>query len=191
MGKMALASASEVMLENFALLPSSSLEDDHFRVTRAAKKNCPPVKVQNGFSPFAFLAFILISINTIMNISNNISNNNNNRNNNNNDNNNNNLFSSNNVNMRRSFDFVPDSESELIEALQSGIISPWSPKLFETLRRSGEGSQKRILKAPQLMHRWLYLVGKAFPQCLVNFSCQLSNMFQWSEGNCDALECPL
>ena len=107
--KMALASASEVMLENFALLPSSSLEDDHFRVTRAAKKKCPPVKVQNGFSPFAFLAFILISINTIMNISNNISNNNNNRNNNNNDNNNNNLFSSNNVNMRRSFDFVPDS----------------------------------------------------------------------------------
>ena len=106
---MALASASEVMLENFALLPSSSLEDDHFRVTRAAKKKCPPVKVQNGFSPFAFLAFILISINTIMNISNNISNNNNNRNNNNNDNNNNNLFSSNNVNMRRSFDFVPDS----------------------------------------------------------------------------------
>ena len=71
------------------------------------------------------------------------------------------------------------TESELIEALQSGIISPWSPKLFETLRRSGEGSQKRILKAPQLMHRWLYLVGKAFPQCLVNFSCQLSNMFQW------------
>ena len=107
--KMALASASEVMLENFALLPSSSLEDDHFRVTRAAKKKCPPVKVKNGFSPFAFLAFILISINTIMNISNNISNNNNNRNNNNNDNNNNNLFSSNNVNMRRSFDFVPDS----------------------------------------------------------------------------------
>ena len=93
----------EVMLANFTLNTIAS--EDHFRVIRAAKK-CPPVKVQNGFSPFAFLAFILISINTIMNISNNISNNNNNRNNNNNDNNNNNLFSSNNVNMRRSFDVI-------------------------------------------------------------------------------------
>ena len=102
---MAAAAASEVMLENFALDEIG----DHFRVTRAAAKKCPPVKVQNGFSPFAFLAFILISINTIMNISNNISNNNNNRNNNNNDNNNNNLFSSNNVNMRRSFNEIPDS----------------------------------------------------------------------------------
>merc|ERR1711950_110610 len=90
--KMAAAAASEVMLENFALDEIG----DHFRVNRAAAKKCPPVKVQNGFSPFAFLAFILISINTIMNISNNISNNNN-------------LFSSNNVNMRRSFDEIPDS----------------------------------------------------------------------------------
>ena len=53
------------------------------RVIRSAKQKCPPVKVNKGFSPFAFLAFILISVNTIMNISNNISNNNNNRNNNN------------------------------------------------------------------------------------------------------------
>ena len=68
------------------------------------------------------------------------------------------------------------SESELIEALKSGIVSPWSPKLFETLRRGN----LRTLKAPELMHRWLYLViVKAFPQCLLNFSCQLSNTFQW------------
>ena len=53
------------------------------RVIRSAKQKCPPVKVNKGFSPFAFLAFILISVNTIMNISNNISNNNNNNNNNN------------------------------------------------------------------------------------------------------------
>ena len=69
------AAASEVMLENFAAALDEiapSLDGDHFRVTRAAAKKCPPVKVQNGFSPFAFLAFILISINTIMNISNNI-----------------------------------------------------------------------------------------------------------------------
>ena len=46
------------------------------RVIRSAKQKCPPVKVNKGFSPFAFLAFILISVNTIMNISNNISNNN-------------------------------------------------------------------------------------------------------------------
>ena len=62
---------------------------------------CPPVKSSNGFSPFAFLGFILISINTVMNIANNLSNNNNNRNNNNRDNNNNNLFNSNNVNEKR------------------------------------------------------------------------------------------
>ena len=60
-----------------------AIEDEVFRVIRSAKQKCPPVKVNKGFSPFAFLAFILISVNTIINISNNISNNNNNRNNNN------------------------------------------------------------------------------------------------------------
>ena len=55
-------------------LEAMTSEIHHFDI-RSAK--CPPAKT-NGFSPFAFLAFILISVNTIMNISNNISNNNNN-----------------------------------------------------------------------------------------------------------------
>merc|ERR1712080_127738 len=52
--------------------------------------SCPP---QTGFNAFAFLAFILIAIDTIMNINNNINNNNNNNNN----------FEAMNMNMRRSF----------------------------------------------------------------------------------------
>ena len=42
------------------------LETRHHRLIRSAEK-CPPIK-SNGFSPFAFLAFILISVNTVMNI---------------------------------------------------------------------------------------------------------------------------
>ena len=66
-----------------AVVEAANLDEAKVRVIRSAKQKCPPVKVNKGFSPFAFLAFILISVNTIMNISNNISNNNNNRNNNN------------------------------------------------------------------------------------------------------------
>ena len=99
--KMSMEELSNSMLSIESLL--STLDGNpeflHHRVTRGAKK-CPPVKT-TGFSPFAFLAFILISINTISNISNNISNNNNNNNNNNDDNNNNNLFNSNNKSERR------------------------------------------------------------------------------------------
>ena len=86
-------------LETAATIQDRAIEIEEHRVIRSAKK-CPTVKT-NGFSPFAFLAFILISINTVMNISNNISNNNNNNNNNDNDNNNNNLFNSNNVSERK------------------------------------------------------------------------------------------
>ena len=97
-------SNSILSIESLLSAAASTLDGNyefqqHHRVTRGAKK-CPPVKT-TGFSPFAFLAFILISINTISNISNNISNNNNNNNNNNDDNNNNNLFNSNNKSERR------------------------------------------------------------------------------------------
>ena len=53
-----------------ATIQDRAIEIEEHRVIRSAKK-CPTVKT-NGFSPFAFLAFILISINTVMNISNNI-----------------------------------------------------------------------------------------------------------------------
>ena len=46
---------------------------------RSGDASCPP---QTGFNTFAFLAFILLTIDTIMNINNNLNNNNNNNNNN-------------------------------------------------------------------------------------------------------------
>ena len=46
---------------------------------RSGDASCP---TQTGFNAFAFLAFILLTIDTIMNINNNINNNNNNNNNN-------------------------------------------------------------------------------------------------------------
>ena len=151
----------------------------HGLVRRSAK--CPPVKATNGFSPFAFLAFILISINTVMNISNNISNNNNNRNNNNDDNNNNNLFNSNNVNKaerrRRSWRSLAMQleEEELVADLRNHILSPWSMEFFDHLRsRSSSSLEKRPLSL-QMMHQWLHLTIKAFPSCLYNFGCEMAD----------------
>merc|ERR1719264_2483437 len=79
-----------------SLLPSSSLSISSSKSlpTTGARSwtsearsaaSCPP---QTGFNAFAFLAFILIAIDTIMNINNNINNNNNNNDRNNNNNNN-------------------------------------------------------------------------------------------------------
>ena len=70
---------------------------------RSAGASCPP---QTGFNAFAFLAFILMTIDTIMNINNNLNNNLNSNNNNDRNNNNNNMFESMNMNERRSFDQV-------------------------------------------------------------------------------------
>ena len=83
------------------------------------------------------------------------------------------------------------AEIELIEALRSGIVSPWSPKLFETLRQGGYGGLGGHTKAPQLMHRWLYFVLKAFPHCLVNFACQFTNTLNSSNRDCQNESCPL
>ena len=88
-----LASSSS---ENFATTATSSFPWEG----RSASAECPP---QTGFNAFAFLAFILIAIDTIMNINNNINNNNNNNNNNDRNNNNNNNFEAMNMNVRRSF----------------------------------------------------------------------------------------
>ena len=114
----------------------------HHRVTRGAKK-CPPVKT-TGFSPFAFLAFILISINTISNISNNISNNNNNNNNNNDDNNNNNLFNSNNKSERRKR-----------KGLQIPGIYFWFSLFANTLLLCNAASSSNVIIVVDINHvRW-------------------------------------
>ena len=57
--------------------------------------SCP---TQTGFNSFAFLAFILLTIDTLMNINNNLNNSNNDSNNNDRNNNNNNMYESMNTN---------------------------------------------------------------------------------------------
>ena len=59
------------MNQVFAVTATTEAAGFEVNLVRRSAKECPPVKA-NGFSPFAFLAFILISINTVMNIANNI-----------------------------------------------------------------------------------------------------------------------
>merc|ERR1712037_79723 len=131
-----------------SLLPSSSLSISSSKSlpTTGARSwtsearsaaSCPP---QTGFNAFAFLAFILIAIDTIMNINNNINNNNNN--NNNNDRNNNNNFEAMNMNMKRSFkEDNLCSEVAAAESLLNNGSSPWSPEVWTAVagKRRGLG----------------------------------------------------
>ena len=96
------------------------------RSASSGSSSCPP---QTGFNAFAFLAFILIAIDTIMNINNNINNNNNNNNNNDRNNNNNNNFEAMNMNVRRSF-----KEDNLCpEVMQSLFYNAWLQTIFKTI----------------------------------------------------------
>jgi hypothetical protein len=181
---------------DFMSLDHGLLEQHHL-VTRSSAK-CPPIKTK-GFSPFAFLAFILISVNTVMNISNNLSNNNNNNNNNNDDNNNNNLFNSNNVNMRRSF--FSSNNAEM--ALKNGT-SPWDLEIFEAIRHGhghGGGHQQHPRRSGlEVMHHWLKMVLLSRPSCALTIGCALGEMWspesssEWHHRICDsqiAFQCPL
>ena len=112
-------------------------------ISEARSASCPP---QTGFNAFAFLAFILIAIDTIMNINNNINNNNNNNNNNDRNNNNNNNFEAMNMNSRsfkennlcpevipaslRLIDNCVKTQVASAEALLSNGSSPWSPEVW-------------------------------------------------------------
>ena len=114
--------------------------------SEARSASCPP---QTGFNAFAFLAFILIAIDTIMNINNNINNNNNNNNNNDRNNNNNNNFEAMNMNSRsfkennicpevipaslRLIDSCVKTQVASAEALLSNGSSPWSPEVWTAL----------------------------------------------------------
>merc|ERR1712060_932825 len=106
--------------------------------SEARSASCPP---QTGFNAFAFLAFILIAIDTIMNINNNINNNNNNNNNNDRNNNNNNNFEAMNMNSRsfKENNICPEVASA--EALLSNGSSPWSPEVWTAVagKRRGLG----------------------------------------------------
>merc|ERR1719461_954251 len=118
--------------------PSPSLESGR------SSDSCP---TQTGFNAFAFLAFILLTIDTIMNINNNL-NNNNNRN-----NNNNNMFESMDMNERRSFhqeSFLSSSVLKVQKMLAEGT-NPWDKSVFEALR----GDDKEISSGPQVMQNWM------------------------------------
>ena len=114
-----LASSSSFSSENFSTTATSSLPWEG----RSASAECPP---QTGFNAFAFLAFILIAIDTIMNINNNINNNNNNNNNNDRNNNNNNNFEAMNMNVRRSF----QEDGFCMEVLYHSVTKQYSKYYF-------------------------------------------------------------
>ena len=62
-----------------------------------------------------------------------------------------------------------DDDSEVILALRNKSISPWSWKFFELVRLKSDlvGGG-----APVMMHKWISLVAKAFPGCVINFICE-------------------
>lgn len=155
---------------------------------RSADASCPP---QTGFNAFAFLAFILLTIDTIMNINNNLNNNNNSNNNNDRNNNNNNMFESMNMNERRAFhkeSLLPPSALKVQKMLSQGK-SPWDRKVFETLR-----SSDKVSSGPEVMAMWLSSVVTAHPACIMVIPC-LAAQEVWGQeqgGFCpDKLTCPL
>merc|ERR1712109_295884 len=149
-----LASSSS---ENFATTATSSFPWEG----RSASAECPP---QTGFNAFAFLAFILIAIDTIMNINNNINNNNNNNNNNDRNNNNNNNFEAMNMNVRRSFQEDGSCKEVLAgKLLLSNGTSPWSPEVWNTVAGPNRGLV--------VMRRWMEALALSHPVCLVVLPC--------------------
>merc|ERR1712014_56734 len=141
---------------------------------RSASAECPP---QTGFNAFAFLAFILLTIDTVMNINNNISNNNNNNNNNDRNNNNNNNFESMNMNMNSGRGLgnnitAPDILfSERVSTLmKENNLSPWDRKVFKELQE--ELRERNLLRSNvDLIKVWLVSVILTSPSCLVVIPC--------------------
>merc|ERR1712083_864318 len=124
--------------------------------SEARSASCPP---QTGFNAFAFLAFILIAIDTIMNINNNINNNNNNNNNNDRNNNNNNNFEAMNMNSRsfKENNICPEVASA--EALLSNGSSPWSPEVWTAV--AGKTLAKR--RGLGVVRGWVEALTRAHP----------------------------
>jgi hypothetical protein len=123
-----------------------------------------PAPAPAGISPFALLAFLLISVNTISNIINSINNNNNNNNNNRDNNNNNNNLQAMNMNARSIYfedgkafrkkaghpfppkHFAAQSSEKAEEAFRRLLTSgadPWDASIFRQLRTLDGTSQKR------------------------------------------------
>merc|ERR1711868_50958 len=112
---------------------------------RSSGDACP---TQTGFNAFAFLAFILLAIDTIMNINNNLNNNNNNRNNNNRNNNNNNRYEQMNMNMnsrkRKSFETNLTSMQIIEKMMLEENVSPWSKEIFLELMKDKSPEQNGL-----------------------------------------------
>ena len=160
-------------MSNITLPMFDSFHED-FSVS-ARSSSCPP---QTGFNAFAFLAFILLTIDTIMNINNNLNNNNNNRNNNNRNNNNNNRYEQMNMNMnsrkKKSFD-DDDDDDEDVDALDTVVkmmteenVSPWDRRVFHHLLDQESRSQDTGLK---VMEWWMTSVARSHPACLLVVPC--------------------
>merc|ERR1712150_430982 len=79
---------------------------------------------------------------------------------------------------------INSEDEKIIDALRRKILSPWNWKLFEIIRKKQQSSLK-------LMHHWLYLVNRAFPECLQVLGCEFFNTFRINGGYCSIDECPL
>ena len=158
------------MLENITSIISDQ-DRDIFSGRSAA--SCPP---QTGFNAFAFLAFILLTIDTLMNINNNLNNNNNNRNNNNRNNNNNNRYEQMNMNMnsrkKKSLDSDSLTAMESVEKMMiEESVSPWDKRIFQELLAEGSGLG--------VMEKWMTSVARAHPECLLAIPCMTSQEWGW------------
>jgi len=157
---------------------------------RSSGDACP---TQTGFNAFAFLAFILLAIDTIMNINNNLNNSNNNRNNNNRNNNNNNMFESMNMNMntgkrkKKSIETGHESINNLENMIIEEQLSPWDKRIFEELMNSSE------TRGLDIMEKWILTTMKIYPSCLLVIPCQAAQ--EWTNTNYEIcpnkFNCPL
>merc|ERR1712156_584090 len=149
-----LASSSS---ENFSTTATSSFPWEG----RSASAECPP---QTGFNAFAFLAFILLAIDTIMNINNNINNNQNNNNNNDRNNNNNNMFENMQMNMNSGRMLTGLSSVRAEALLKGGNVSPWDKQIFKELHQEMQetGGHSKV----DVMRAWLVSVMVSSPSCL-------------------------
>ena len=144
--------------------------------------SCP---TQTGFNAFAFLAFILLTIDTLMNINNNLNNSNNNNNNNDRNNNNNNMYESmnTNTNSRRRRGAALD---RAVEMMAEEEVSPWDRRLVAQLLEAGDSRGLGAVEA------WLGSVLRAAPACAAVVPCLAAAEWTGARLTCpDTNLCPL
>ena len=150
--------------------------------------SCP---TQTGFNALAFLAFILLTIDTLMNINNNLNNSNNNNNNNDRNNNNNNMYESMNTNTNTGRRLGGAAgrgaaQDRAVEMMVEEEVSPWDPRLVAQLL---EAEDSRGLGA---VEAWLSSVLRAAPACAAVVPCLAAAEWTGARLSCpDTNLCPL